>query len=193
MPRHDVGTRMLVPIGIPVGNLTISPDAAEVIGVIRLAGNVIQIPAGALELWMQCRKKVNESDLRKWAFTNDIRGVVQIIARLQEHELLAPWPIPSNGHLLLKKYRLVPQGLGLGNRPDRPEAYRIAIGDEAIYLDMALFMCWSASNYAESLFAAASATAQDLRLDQERVMRHLYDNVPQLLALNLGFLDFAAR
>lgn len=200
-------SKILVPIGYPTGAQYPAYGEGELKYSITVGKNRMSEPSEEFyRAWSlvfadpEAHKELRftRDHLLSLAKKAGIDEAAEMYDLLEQHGMLASFEVDKDSSIdFLKKYRMTPQGVGLGNTREDPTMCRIQIGDKiAISLMFELYYLWQGADSWPSMWEVflsysegREKTGAPLTNDQ---LSYLYAaSVPGMVASGVAFLTWS--
>ena len=192
-PRRD-GDPSFLAVGVPCGRWRDPRDAdSPPRAMIRQGERFLVVELEALDVFLPAIRPRHRSELLATAEEAGAEDPVELVDAVVDAGLLLPFGAdPGEDVERLRRLRLQPTGIGLGDDGNAPGAYRIASHDLRPLLDCdpVTYAVWAASD-GRSLGQICEQVAIAYGVAADEVLRHMAAVLPQLLESGATFLDLS--
>lgn len=197
--------RPVLAIGWPLGFQAVieSGEVSDAPYRVHLGGDFLHLPEDAYRVWLLAIGGASRAELIKAAEVDGIARAAdadEIVGGLMRAQALIELDDdPLANSETFEHLRICRLGFGLGNSPERPNAFRIGLaeGGSRATVDSRVFGVWSLSNGSISIAAscrrlAESVSAPDDPLDPSFIVGQVAVNLRSLMREGLILLDLCA-
>jgi hypothetical protein len=190
-PSIDRGPS-LVAVGVPYGRWRDPRDAhLPSMAIIRQGERFVVVELEVLDVFLPAIRPRYRSELLATAEEAGAEDPVQLVDAVLDAGLLLPFGAdPGEDVERLRRLRLQPVGIGLGDDGKVPGAYRIASHDlrPLLECDPVTYAVWAASD-GRSIGRICELVGAAYGVAADEVLHHIVGVLPQLLESGAAFLD----
>lgn len=183
---------MLAAVGIPLGELHVNDPDALGGSVVMSRTDLIELTADAYKVWIGGLAPRTRSELCVWGESRQVQQSEELVDELLSIGLLVQLPGPTDPTAgWPNDYRLLPQGVGIGNTADDRGRYSIGdrLGAPVLEVDARIYHVWALSANTASLAEAVDLVSSMMAVATRDLMPIVYGALPYLLAQRSAYLD----
>lgn len=197
--------RIIVPIGYPAGvQYPVDGDEEPTYNIIITKDQVFEPSGEFYAAWSLLfsdpeahqELRFTKDHLLKLARKAGIEEAPEMYDMLEDRGLLTSFEVDKDSSIdFLKKHRMSPQGIGLGNSIEDPTMFRIQVGDNiAISLMYDLYVLWMGAEHWSSMwdiFQSYSRQRGNVPLTNEQLIYLYAASVPGMVSAGVAFLTWS--
>lgn len=185
--------RPVLPVGFPMGPAFMEgTDETSTTCGIRRGEQLEEVSLHEYRLWGLAFDALPRSELIVRSQTAGVADAAEALDELLSRGLLVEFSDqPGDNRDLLRRFRLLPSGLGFGNTADQPDEFEIGFPGtgKLTAVDFRVYGVWGLSTRPQSIADACLTLAELAELPARSVMDQVAFNLPGLVARGLTYLD----